>query len=64
MWLGTRQGSRTDRRAGDDRGYLGTDKAFEHALGAFATAYADQNDRDHAAFVEAIRAGRITATEG
>ena len=45
-------------------GYLGTDKAFEHALGAFATAYADQNDRDHAAFVEAIRDGRVMAAEG
>ena len=45
-------------------GYLGTDKAFEHALGEFATAYADQNDRDHAAFVEAIRDGRVAATEG
>ena len=45
-------------------GYLGTDKAFEHALGEFATAYADQNDRDHAAFVEAIRDGRVAAAEG
>ena len=42
-------------------GYLGTDDAFERAMGAFAAAYADQNDRDHAAFVDAIAAGRIPA---
>ena len=45
-------------------GYLGTDKAFDHALGDFAVAYADQNERDHAAFVAAIRAGRIPADPG
>jgi hypothetical protein len=45
-------------------GYLGTDKAFDHALGDFAVAYADQNERDHAAFVAAIRAGRIAADPG
>ena len=45
-------------------GYLGTDKAFDHAIGDFAAAYADQNERDHAAFVAAIAAGRITAESG
>ena len=45
-------------------GYLGTDSTFEHALGGFAAAYADQNDRDHAAFVEAIHDGRVTAADG
>jgi uncharacterized protein (DUF2252 family) len=44
-------------------GYLGTDRTFEHALGEFAAAYADQTDRDHTAFVEAIRAGRVTPAE-
>jgi len=44
-------------------GYLGTGRTFEHALGEFAAAYADQTDRDHTAFVEAIRAGRVTAAE-
>jgi uncharacterized protein (DUF2252 family) len=45
-------------------GYLGTDKAFDHAIGNFAAAYADQNERDHAAFVGAIAAGRIAAESG
>jgi len=45
-------------------GYLGSDKAFDHAIGDFAAAYADQNDRDHAAFVAAIKAGRVAAESG
>ena len=45
-------------------GYLGTDKAFDHAIGDFAAAYADQNERDYAAFVAAIRAGRVAAESG
>ena len=45
-------------------GYLGTDKAFEHAIGEFAAAYADQNERDYAAFGAAIKAGRISAETG
>jgi hypothetical protein len=45
-------------------GYLGSDKAFEHAIADFATAYADQNERDYAAFVAAIKAGRVAAESG
>jgi hypothetical protein len=30
----------------------------------FATAYADQNERDYAAFAEAVASGRLTAAEG
>ena len=45
-------------------GYLGTDKAFDHAIGDFAVAYADQNERDYAAFVAAIKAGRVAAESG
>ncbi len=45
-------------------GYLGTDKAFDHAIGEFAAAYADQNDRDYAAFAVAIKAGRVEAKSG
>ena len=45
-------------------GYLGTDRAFDHAIGDFAAAYADQNERDHEAFVAAIRAGRVDAESG
>jgi uncharacterized protein (DUF2252 family) len=45
-------------------GYLGADKEFEHAIGAFAVAYADQNERDYGAFVAAIKAGRVAAEPG
>jgi uncharacterized protein (DUF2252 family) len=45
-------------------GYLGTDREFEHAIDAFAVAYADQAEKDHAAFVAAIKAGRVAAESG
>jgi len=45
-------------------GYIGADKAFDHALGAFATAYADQNERDYTAFLDAIKRGRLKAETG
>jgi uncharacterized protein (DUF2252 family) len=44
--------------------YLGTSGRFEQSMVAFAEAYADQNDRDHAALVAAIDAGRLVATPG
>jgi uncharacterized protein (DUF2252 family) len=40
-------------------GYLGTGDNFDRALAKFALAYADQTERDHAALVKAVRAGRI-----
>jgi uncharacterized protein (DUF2252 family) len=45
-------------------GYLGVDPAFDHAIGDFAVVYADQNERDHAAFVAAIKSGRLVAESG
>jgi len=42
-------------------GYLGTSTAFEDAIANFSAAYADQNERDHAALVSAVRTGRIEA---
>jgi uncharacterized protein (DUF2252 family) len=42
-------------------GYLGKGDAFDKAIGAFALAYADQTERDHAALVKAVRAGRLEA---
>ncbi|WP_026413455.1 DUF2252 domain-containing protein [Actinomadura oligospora] len=36
-------------------GYLGRSDAFDQAVADFAMAYADQNDRDHAAFKAAVR---------
>ena len=44
--------------------YLGTDDAFEVAMAAFAEAYADQSERDHAALTAAIGSGRIKAESG
>ena len=41
--------------------YLGSGKAFDRAIAAFAETYADQNERDYSALEEAARAGRIAA---
>ena len=51
-------------RAGDAAvlaGYMGKRTTFENAVADFAIAYADQNDRDYAALVAAVRSGRIEA---
>jgi uncharacterized protein (DUF2252 family) len=46
-------------------GYLGRSDSFDRAVTRFAFAYADQTERDHAALVKAVRAGRVQAlTEG
>ena len=56
--------ARAHARSGDRHAiaaYLGTSDRFERALGEFAEAYADQNERDYAAF----RASRpLTASSG
>jgi uncharacterized protein (DUF2252 family) len=49
-------------KAPEIRGYLGKKNVFDDALVQFATDYADQAERDHAAFLEAIQSGRINAT--
>jgi len=41
--------------------YLGRGEAFDRAICEFAEAYADQNERDHAAFSAAVEAGRLEA---
>lgn len=45
-------------------GYLGTSPAFDEAMVAFATAYADQTERDYEGFVSAVRGGHLHAVEG
>jgi uncharacterized protein (DUF2252 family) len=40
-------------------GYVGKSAKFENAIADFAEAYADQNDKDHAALAAAVAAGRI-----
>lgn len=44
--------------------YLGSSDAFDTAITQFATAYADQNDRDYAALVAAIDSGQVPAERG
>ncbi|WP_233171661.1 DUF2252 domain-containing protein [Dyella sp. ASV21] len=57
--------ARAHARSGDAvmlAAYLGKSDAFADAIASFSVAYADQNERDHAALVKAVRAGRIDAT--
>lgn len=42
--------------------YLGAGDAFDRAIGRFADAYADQNERDYEALLAAVSGGRL-ATE-
>jgi uncharacterized protein (DUF2252 family) len=44
--------------------YMGTSGRFEQSMLAFAEAYADQNEQDHAALTAAVQAGRLAAEEG
>ena len=59
--------ARTHARSGDRiaiAGYLGSSSAFDSALVGFARAYADQNERDHRALLDAIADGRVAAVTG
>ena len=54
-------------KAGDPAqiaGYVGKSRAFDRAIERFALAYADQNERDYAAFAAAVKAGRLVAQRG
>ncbi len=56
--------ARAHARSGDSiaiASYLGSSDVFDRAIAAFAEAYADQNERDHAALVDAIATGRVKA---
>jgi uncharacterized protein (DUF2252 family) len=56
--------ARGHARTGDPAritGYLGKSEAFDEAITKFATAYADQTERDHALLLKAIRTGKIRA---
>ncbi|WP_432419786.1 DUF2252 domain-containing protein [Baekduia alba] len=44
--------------------YLGSSTTFDRSLATFAETYADQNERDFAAFRDAVDAGRLSATTG
>ena len=56
--------ARAHARSGDRiaiASYLGGSDVFDQAITRFAAAYADQNERDHQALVNAVASGRITA---
>ncbi|MFC3572681.1 DUF2252 domain-containing protein [Streptomyces yaanensis] len=56
--------ARAHARSGDPialAAYLGGGDRFDRAVATFAHAYADQNERDHRALVEAVASGRVTA---
>ena len=38
---------------------MGKSDAFDKAVAAFSMAYADQNDRDHAALARAVKNGTL-----
>ena len=59
--------ARAHARSGDSvaiAAYLGTSDTFDGAIADFSEAYADQNERDHAAFVKAIADGKIKSAPG
>jgi hypothetical protein len=58
--------ARAHARSGDPAvltGYMGKSTAFEDAMAEFGVAYAQQNEQDHACLIDAIRFGRIEASQ-
>jgi uncharacterized protein (DUF2252 family) len=59
--------ARAHARSGDRvaiGSYLGRNDTFDQAVAAFSEAYADQNERDYDALVQAEKDGRIAAQRG
>jgi uncharacterized protein (DUF2252 family) len=59
--------ARAHARSGDPvaiAAYLGDSDAFDQSITDFSERYADQNERDYAEFVKAIRKGRLEAVTG
>lgn len=59
--------ARAHARSGDRiaiGAYLGGGDVFDRAIGEFAAAYADQNERDYQALRAAVATGRLTAETG
>ena len=50
---------RTSGSAAQISGYLGNNDIFDKAIGKFASAYADQSERDHAVLKKAARSGQV-----
>ena len=59
--------ARAHARSGDRiaiASYLGGSDAFDRAIADFSASYADQNERDYQALVDAVDSGRLTAQTG
>ncbi|PRY68988.1 uncharacterized protein (DUF2252 family) [Glaciihabitans tibetensis] len=59
--------ARAHARSGDRvaiAAYLGSGVVMDDAIARFASDYADQNERDYAAFLQAIDTGRLSAIPG
>jgi uncharacterized protein (DUF2252 family) len=59
--------ARAHARSGDPVAiaeYLGETDAFDKSITDFSERYADQNERDYTAFVNAVKSGRLRAVEG
>jgi hypothetical protein len=58
--------ARAHARTGDSiaiAAYLGNSDRFDRAIAAFAREYADQNERDYDALVEAVAGGAVVAAD-
>ena len=59
--------ARAHARSGDRipiASYLGNSDVFDRAIADFSAAYADQNERDYQALVDAVDSGRVGAETG
>lgn len=59
--------ARAHARTGDAAciaGYCGNSRVLDEALATWAEEYADQTEADQAALVNAMKSGRIIATQG
>ena len=59
--------ARAHARSGDPvaiAAYLGTDHDFDRSVTDFSRRYAEQNERDFAAFIDAVQTSRIEAAAG
>src|SRR5262249_13949986 len=59
--------ARAHARSGDSvamAAYLGKSDEFDRSITDFSERYADHNDADHRAFLDAISSGRLAVAEG
>jgi hypothetical protein len=59
--------ARAHARSGDAvaiASYLGSSDRFDRAIAEFARAYADLNEKDHRALLDAIAHGRVSSVDG